>query len=118
MYAHPWAGEDGAMRSRLIVLLLLTALPAAALVVPGASARGGHNVALRDNRFAPRSITIGRGSRVEWHWRGHHRHNVTGNGFASSTKKRGSFSHVFRRRGTYRVFCSIHANMRMTIRVR
>ena len=39
--------------------------------------------------------------------------------FRSSTKRSGSYSHVFRRRGTYKILCTVHApEMHMTITVR
>jgi plastocyanin len=94
---------------------------AAALAVP-ASAFAARRVALRHDSFSTKSMTINKGTNVRWRWRGG-LHNVTDVSgpvkFRSSTKRSGTFSHVFRRRGTYKILCTVHApEMHMTIRVR
>jgi plastocyanin len=70
--------------------------------------------------FSPRSLSISRGDTVRWSWRGSVAHNVAGRGFRSRTANRLTYSHTFRRAGTYRVICQIHVGLgqRMTIRVR
>jgi plastocyanin len=93
-----------------------------ALLVP-ASALAARRVAVKDDFFARKSLTIKKGTKVRWRWRGDGLHNVTvARGpvkFRSSTKDSGSYSHVFRRKGTYKILCTVHApDMRMTIRVR
>jgi plastocyanin len=101
---------------------LLAVVAAAALVVP-ASALAARRVALHKDSFSRKSLTISKGTKVRWRWRGGGLHNVTvvrgPVTFRSSTKRRGTYSHVFRRRGTYRILCTVHApEMHMTIRVR
>lgn len=93
----------------------------AALVVP-ASALAARRVALEHDSFSRTSLTIAKGTKVRWRWRGG-LHNVTVVSgpakFRSSTKRSGSFTYTFRRKGTYRILCTIHApEMHMTIRVR
>jgi plastocyanin len=70
--------------------------------------------------FSPRTLSISRGDTVRWSWRGSVPHNVTGRGFRSRTANRLTYSHTFRRAGTFRVICQIHvgAGQRMTISVR
>ena len=50
------------------------------------------------------------------------KHNVvvhTGPAFFSSkTQVRGSYSHVFTRKGTYALVCTVHPKMKMTVVVR
>ena len=79
-------------------------------------ARGG------DYFLSPGAISIRRGGVVRWRWVGRARHNVTavsGGSFASATKRSGTFAHRFRRAGTVRLVCTLHAtSMRMVVRVR
>ena len=100
----------------------LAALAAAALLVP-ATALAATRVAVKDDRFSKRSVTIAKGASVRWVWTGHSRHNVTvATGpryFRSATKRSGTFTHRFTKRGTYRLVCTVHAaKMRMTVTVR
>jgi plastocyanin len=101
---------------------LLVAALALALAVP-ASALAARRVAVKDDVFSHRSLTVSKGAKVRWKWKGHGLHNVTvvrgPVSFRSPTRRSGSYSHVFRRRGTYSILCTVHApDMRMTIRVR
>jgi plastocyanin len=70
--------------------------------------------------WSPSRLTINRGDTVRWSWRGSVPHNVAGPGFRSRTANRLTYTRTFRRRGTFRVVCQIHAaaGQRMTIRVR
>ena len=108
---------------RLLAVLCVVALVAAAFAtIPALAAT--KRVTVRDNVFRPTSLTVRRGTIVRWVWRGRNPHNVrTRPGsplrFASTIKRRGSYSKRLTRRGTYRIICTIHApRMRMTIRVR
>jgi plastocyanin len=108
---------------RLLAVLCAVALVAAAFVtIPALGAT--RSVSLRDNYFAPRSLTVRRGTIVKFVWRGKNLHNIRttsaprGGRFQVAPKTRGSYRKRFTRRGTYRLLCSIHApRMRMTLRV-
>jgi plastocyanin len=106
------------VQRKLALLTLLAVLIAAATA--SVVFAGGRTVAVRDNRFGPKSITVGKGTKVTWVWRGHHLHNVTAsNGsFRSATKRRGTYTHRFNRKGTYRILCTIHSGMKMTVHVK
>jgi plastocyanin len=110
---------------KLATALLATAL-AAAVAVPTANA-ATRTVRLGDDWFVrdsgSRSVTVDRGDRVRWRWTGDNLHNVVVRRgpvrFQSSLKRSGTFRKTLRRRGTYRIVCSIHQpDMRMTLRVR
>jgi plastocyanin len=109
-------------------LVLLAALAVAAVAMTGTASgqREAHaaktaNVAVKDDFFSPSSLTVSKGTRVVWTWRGRNRHNVTvisgPREFASSTKRRGSYEQTLSRVGTYRIVCTIH-NQRMKLVVR
>jgi plastocyanin len=63
----------------------------------------------------PGKLTINKGAKVSWKWTGSLRHNVTVRKgpakFHSRTQARGNFSHTFKRRGTYFLYCTLHPNV-------
>ena len=107
---------------RLRALLLLTILIVAVSAV-SALASSGKTVRVDDNFYGPKSLTVGKGTKVTWNWVGVLRHNIvvhTGPAaFSSKTQVRGSYSHTFTKKGTYHLICTLHpAQMRETIVVR
>ena len=102
----------------LIVVVLAAAAPASAAT---------RNVKIGDDYFvragsAP-TVSVSKGTTVQWNWRGKRPHNVLVRSgpvtFQSAVKRSGSFSRKMRRRGTYKIVCSIHApDMAMTLRVK
>jgi plastocyanin len=81
------------------------------------------SVTLRDNFFSTKTVRIRHGSTVRWHWsRTANLHNVTGITRGARVHSRTghtvTFSHTFRRKGTYTFICTRHpSQMRMTVRV-
>jgi plastocyanin len=92
-----------------------------AIVQAPAGAAATARVTVGDDFFRPRSLNVRAGTRVRWTWRGRDVHNVTVTSgpvrFNSPTQRSGTFSRTLRRRGTYRIVCTVHGQ-RMTIRVR
>ncbi|WP_084630247.1 cupredoxin domain-containing protein [Patulibacter americanus] len=105
------------------VAVVATAVVGVAISTPTpAPAAGTRTVDVKDFAFAPKTITVRRGTTVKFVWRGKVFHDVTvvsgPSSFASEAKRRGSWSKRLTRKGTYRLQCSLHAMlMRMTIRV-
>ncbi len=102
-------------------LLALAAVAAAAFAaVPAFAAT--RTVRVADDVFRPSSLSANRGDTIRFRWVGDNPHNVVvARGpvkFRSSTKDSGTFSRRVRRRGTYRIVCTVHSGMRMTLRVR
>ena len=107
-------------------LPLLTAALAigAALVLAGcggdegggadaAPVTGVTEVTARDNRFTPAAIEVPAGTEVTWTFKDRFvPHDVVGDGFSSGDPRRkGSFTHVFARPGTYPYRCTVHDDM-------
>jgi plastocyanin len=107
---------------KLTILFLATALAAFFAVSATASPRT-KNVKVADSYFSPKRITIRKGTKITWKWDGFLQHNVTvfkgPAKFRSRIMVRGSFSHLFTKRGTYFLRCTLHpASMRETITVK
>lgn len=118
------------MRKRLFAVAT-----AAALVAVGASGSAGSAqstpraqaaakvVAVGDNYFRPRTPVVRVGTSVTWRWRGRRRHNVVftsgrGRPRGCSTRRGGSCTRRFRRRGTFRYVCTLHGSMTARVTVR
>jgi plastocyanin len=104
---------------RPLTLGFATTALVAALVVPSVAAT--RSVSIRDDYYSPRSVSVSKNTTVRWVWRGSGRHNVVvGRGpatFRSPLKRTGTYSHKFTRRGTYRIVCTVHEEMTMSVRV-
>jgi plastocyanin len=82
---------------------------------PGRTIDLGNNetVEVRDTVFTKKNVHLDRGSTLNWLFDSSQLHNVT---LANGPRAIGSpnlngdrvFSHTFRRRGTYRLFCALH----------
>ena len=106
--------------------LTVTVLAAALTAVLAAQALAAtRTVKIGDDYFVRRgarpTVTVHKGTRVTWHWTGNDVHNVAVTRgpvkFRSSYKTSGTFSRVMRRAGTYRIVCTVHSGMRMTLKV-
>ena len=107
------------MRKKSLALVL-TVVMVGSLLIAAYALAATKNVGVRQpNRWAVSSVSIKRGDTVRWRWSGGPPHNVSGSGFKSRTAASLTYRRTFRRRGSYRVVCTVHARtMRMTVRVR
>ena len=107
-------------RRPLLLLLVLTftltacqsgsAASSAAAAAP--PVRGVTTVDAKDLKFIPPAIEVKPGTEVTWRFvDGAVPLNVKGDGFASETQSRGTFSHRFTQAGEYRYTCTLHAGM-------
>jgi plastocyanin len=109
---------------KLLVALAIAALSAVLATQAFARTR---TVKVGDDFFlhrgSPPTITIKKGSRVRWSWVGSDSHNVSVSSgpkkFHSGLQRKGTFSHKFKKAGTYKIVCTIHSpDMAMTIKVK
>ena len=108
------------------------AVLAGAALISAAPAHGAarKTVMVGDNYFAPKVLTVDRGTTVTWRWPGYDQagdvHDI---GLISGPKgvkrfrsEAASTGYRFSRKlsvpGTYRLGCSLHHAMRMTVKVR
>ena len=104
--------------------LLLAALP---LVIVLAACGGDDDdaassepgvVVVDDNVFKPKTVTVGVGDTVTWHFEGQSAHNVTfKDGEASDLTKDGEFERTFDEKGTYDYACTVHPGMAGSVKV-
>ena len=108
---------------KAVPVIAAAALAAGAVALPSFAATTTKTVSVKDDFFGPKTLTIKKGSKVKWVWKGQEGHNVTvANGpsnFRFGTRKTGTKSHTFKKRGSYSIVCTIHApDMHMTIKVK
>lgn len=104
-------------------LVLVAALAVAAVALAGPAQAGGTHVRVGDNYYRARTVHIHKGSTVTWRWAGRRRHDVY---FTSgrhrpgrcTSRRRGSCSRRFPRRGTYSYICTLHGDMTGRVVVR
>jgi plastocyanin len=108
-------------------LLILPILAALVLVGASPAVAKTRNVKVADDYFVRNSgtptVTVKKGVIVKWNFRGRDQHNVVVSSgpasFQSPLKSSGSFKRKMKKRGTYRIICTIHQpDMRMTLRVK
>jgi len=113
------------------VRLAVVVLAGAALLVGAAPAQGANKtVRGYDNYFLPDALNVKRGTTVVWRWPGPGEagdvHDVKLKSGPKGAKRfhseAAATDYSFRRRltvaGRYRIVCTLHTEMRMTIRVR
>jgi plastocyanin len=113
------------------VRLVLTVLAGVALLgaAPATAAAKSKTIRLYDNYFLPDAVKVKRGTMVVWRWPGFEEagdvHDVKLKSGPRGVKKfhseAASTDYTFKRRlkvpGKYKIVCTLHEEMRMTIRV-
>ena len=108
------------MKKKLAALAALAVAlsVAVAIAIPAFAAT---TIRVDDDVFRPGSVRVSKGATVRWRWVGDDPHNVTVRRgpvkFHSITKRSGTYTRTMRRRGTYRIVCTVHPGMDMTLRV-
>ena len=97
---------------------------------PGVDGATKKTVTLGDNYYAPKSVTVSRGTTVTWRWPGFEEagdvHDVklkTGpKGVKKFHSEGAATDYEFKRKltvaGTYKIVCTLHEEMTMTVKVR
>jgi plastocyanin len=99
---------------RLAALLTLAAV-LLALGAVSALASSSKQTKIGDFYFHPGKLTVKRGTKVQWKWVGFIGHDVSVKKgpvkFHSKIQTHGTYSHVFRKRGTYVLYCTVHPSL-------
>jgi len=87
-----------------------------------AATSGGGQVTMKDIKFNPGTVTIKAGGKVTWTNDDSVGHDVTADDFKSGSpggiEGGSTFSHVFKKAGTYDYVCSVHPGMEGTVKVK
>ena len=97
---------------KLIALVAVTAVGATAVPALAATKR----IRVDDNVFSPKSLTVKKGTKLNFRWVGDAPHNVKGAGINIGIRTSGRKTVRAKRSGT--LVCTIHPGMRMKLRVR
>jgi plastocyanin len=111
--------------SVVVPTAIAVALVSAPALGAGSSTRApDEKIAVRDNFFSARSVTVQEGDVVRWVWRGDNRHNVTfkkvpagASRHGGKTRREGHWQRKFRVEGQYRYVCTLFTGMRGTVTV-
>ncbi len=78
-------------------------------------------VSLGDNVFKPTKLTVAAGTTVTFTWTGSNTHNVKVTSgpqkFKSPNQSSGTYMFRFTKAGTYKIVCTFHPGMEMTLKV-
>ena len=81
----------------------------------------GTQVSMKDIKFNPGTVTIKAGGKVTWTNDDSVGHDVTADDFESGSpggiEGGSTFSHTFKKPGTYAYVCSVHPGMKGTVKV-
>ena len=111
---------------------LVAVLAGAALVfaAPALAAPSKKTIKVGDNFFSPKTLTVDRNSTITWKWPGADEagdvHDVAltrgPKGVRKFQSEAAATDYTYKRKltkaGTYKLVCTLHEEMRMTIRVR
>jgi plastocyanin len=104
--------------TRIWVATMLGAVLAAALAIAPVGATDS-TIKVGDNFFKPKKVTVVAGDKVTWKWTGSAVHDVTATKgpkkFHSKQQSSGKYSKVLALPGTYKIVCTLHAGMKMTL---
>jgi plastocyanin len=115
------------VRGRVLIALLAGAALICAVPAQGAAKK---TVTLGDNYFAPQALKVKQGTKMTWRWPGFDQggdvHDVKLSKGPKGVKKfhseAASTDYSFKRKltvpGTYKLVCTLHHEMRMTVKVR
>ncbi|MCW3040313.1 MAG: hypothetical protein JWM31_2218 [Solirubrobacterales bacterium] len=83
-------------------------------------AAAGSSVSVKDDTFAPTTLTVKKGTRVSFVWKGKHPHDVHATGastFKTKVQTSGTFKYTFKKKGTVKLVCDVHPGMKATVKV-
>jgi plastocyanin len=119
------AARRGAAAVAILAAAAAAAVVPAAVAQPHKTKAKTREVGVNDDFYDPAKLIVHVGDKVKWVWHsnGFGLHDVYVDSgpsdFHSPTQGAGSFSHTFKKTGTYKLYCTQHeADMTMTITVK
>jgi plastocyanin len=118
--------EDGLgfRKAAVLGLLVIALVGMTAMLSAGALGAAKTTIKLDDDFFAPDKKSVKKGTTVRFKWVGDDKHNVVkksgpGGSFSSeTTDARGvNYTKKFKKAGKYKIVCTIHDKMKLTLKV-
>ncbi|HEX6117177.1 MAG TPA: plastocyanin/azurin family copper-binding protein [Solirubrobacterales bacterium] len=110
---------------RTFAIVASLAVAGTLFIASGAAGRASETVDVGDNFFDPGRVKIHKNDKVKFNWVGTEEHDVArakGPGrFFESGPITGTgvlYSHRFKKKGTYKIICTLHEEMRMRLEVK
>jgi plastocyanin len=111
--------------SAVLASIALTAVVGLALLAGGATGAASTTIKLDDNFFSPAKKSVKKRTKVRFKWVGSNPHNVVkrsgpGGSFRSQTTSSPGVNYTkkFKKAGKYKIVCTIHDGMKLTLKVR
>ncbi len=77
-------------------------------------------VAVKDNYFKPKKVKLAVGDKIKFKWKGYAIHDVKvekgPQKFESKKQSSGTFTRTIKKPGKYRIICTIHPGMEMSLK--
>jgi len=111
-----------AVAGAVLILAGVLAVGVAGAASPSKPKSQPPKVKLGDNFFKPTKLTVTAGTTVTFTWTGSATHNVKVTSgpekFKSPNQSSGTYTHTFTKTGTYKIVCTFHPGMEMTLKVK
>ena len=108
-----------------LVLILCAAGALTVAVLAGTAGARGSTVKVGDDFFSPTEKTVSKGTKVKFNWIGSDKHNIVkkkgpGKDFDSGVLEGSGvlYKHKFKKKGDYKIICTIHEDMKMKLHVK
>jgi len=106
---------------RILVVVMVAASAGALSALPVNAQDSTVKIKIGDNYFKPKKKTAVVGDKITFKWTGAAAHNIKVKSgpqkFGSGIKSSGTFSRQLKAPGKYRIVCTIHPGMEMTLTV-
>jgi plastocyanin len=113
------------VKKYLALLAAVAVVAGAVIAVPAMGAGATKTVKVLDFKFTPKTLTVRKGTKINWQWGGKVLHNVTltkgpkgAKKFASKTQAKGSFAQTLTTPGTYQIVCTLHTSLGMVMTIK
>ena len=110
---------------RLLLAISAAAVLALAALGGTAGARGSATIKVGDDFFSPNEKKVEAGTKVKFNWIGNDEHDVfkksgPGGSFDSGPLEGSGvlFKKKFKKTGKYKIICTIHEDMKLTLKVK
>ncbi|HSO97175.1 MAG TPA: plastocyanin/azurin family copper-binding protein [Acidimicrobiia bacterium] len=120
--SSPLRSGRGLFAGAVLLAVAVTGVAATAGASGPAPTPPTKTIKLGDNFFKPSNVTVVSGTVVTFQWTGSNTHNVTvikgPQKFTSPNQSDGTYQHVFAKPGTYKIQCTFHPGMNLTVKVK